>query len=137
MSIDIMTKKKDVEAIAQKYRLDLVVLFGSQASGRTHQKSDVDIGYTSPQFIELDTRFDIINEFRDILKRDDIEFVDLSRISPVMKKIIADEGVVLYEREPGMFVSFQMYAFKLYVETKLLRELRYQSLKHFVYGTSR
>ena len=136
MNTDIKEKSKEIGEIARKYGLDMVVLFGSQATGRTHSKSDVDIGYTAPQSLELDVRFKITNEFSRLLQRDDVEFVDLRRISPVMKKIIADEGVALYERIPGMFALFRMYAFKLYVETKALRELRYRSLEHFAYGTA-
>jgi len=137
MNIDIQAKKKEIAKIAEKYGLDMVVLFGSQATGNTHPKSDVDIGYTSPTQLELSTRFKIEIELSKLLGREDIEFVDLRRISPVMKKIIADEGILLYQRVLGMFVIFKMYAFKLYVETRPLRELRYQSLRHFVYGTSR
>jgi len=133
----IVAKKKEIGEIAQKYGLDLVVLFGSQATGRTHPKSDVDIGYTAPKSLEFKTQVEILAELFRVLDRDDVEFVNLQRVSPVMKKIVADEGVLLYEREAGSFQFFCMYAFKLYVETSVLRELRYQSLKSFVYGTSR
>ncbi len=136
MNTHIKAKSKEISEIAKRYGLDMVVLFGSQATGRTHPKSDVDIGYTAPQTLGFKARFEITNEISSLLQRDDVEFVDLRRISPVMKKIIADEGIALYERIPGMFVLFRMYAFKLYVETKALRELRYRSLEHFAYGTA-
>ena len=49
MNMDIMTKKNEMAEIAEKYGLDFIVLFGSQATGRTHPKSDVDIGlHSSP-----------------------------------------------------------------------------------------
>lgn len=130
-------KQEEIAKIAKNYDLDMVVLFGSQATGRTHPKSDIDIGYTSQMRLELDTRFKIETEISVLLHRGDIEFVDLRRISPVMKQIIADEGILLYEIRPGTFEAFCMYAFKLYVETKPLRELRYLSLRNFTYGTSR
>lgn len=135
--MNIKIKKEELTKIAEKYGLNLLVLFGSQATGKTHPKSDVDIGYTANGQLELNTRFEIGKDISRVLERDDIELVDLQRISPLMKKIVADEGVLLYEREPGMFELFCIYAFKLYVETKPLRELRYQSLKNFIYGTSR
>ncbi len=137
MNVEITTKKKEIAEIAHKYDLDMVVLFGSQATGRTHPKSDIDIGYTSSQSIELDTRFEVGNDISKLLSRDDIELVDLRRVSPLMKKIVSDEGIVLYEQRPGMFIAFCIYAFKLYVETEFLRQLRYESLKHFIYGTPR
>lgn len=129
--------KPDFKKIAEKYGIDMLVLFGSQATGKTHPKSDVDIGYVSSESFELNTLFKIENDLSLLLQRDDVEVVNLRRISPVMKKIIADEGVLLYEKKPGTFIGYRMYAFKLYVETKPLRELRYQSLRRFAYGTSR
>jgi predicted nucleotidyltransferase len=134
--MEIKTKSKEIGEIAQRYSLDLVVLFGSQATGRTHPRSDVDLGYTAPQLLDLTARFKIETDITQLLGRTDIEFVDLQRVSPTMKKIVADEGIVLYERLPGTFVSFCVYAFKLYVETRSLRESRYQSLRHFIYGTA-
>ncbi|OHA23268.1 MAG: hypothetical protein A3G52_00680 [Candidatus Taylorbacteria bacterium RIFCSPLOWO2_12_FULL_43_20] len=126
--------KQRIADLAQKYGLDLVVLFGSQATGRTHPKSDVDIGYLSDQALDYQKEFAIQEDLFRLFRRTDVELVNLSRISPVMKKLVSDEGVVLYEREPGLFARFSMYAFKLFVETKKIRELRYQSLKDFIYA---
>ena len=136
MNTEIKTRSKEIGEIARKYGLDLVVLFGSQATGRTHPKSDVDIGYTASQRLALETQFKIETDISRLLGRGDIEFVDLRRVSPTMKKIVADEGVALYERLPGTFVSFCVYAFKLHVETKSLRGSRYQSLRNFIYGAA-
>ncbi len=136
MNMEIKKKSKEIGEIAEKYGLDLVVLFGSQATGRTHSRSDVDIGYTAPQLLDLDTRFKIETDISRLLGRADVEFVDLQRVPPTMKKIIADEGVVLYERRPETFTAFCAYAFKLYVENAPLRESRYQSLRNFIYGTA-
>lgn len=127
-------QKNSVINIAKEYELDLLVLFGSQATGKIHSKSDVDFGFISSKNIDIDNRFKIENDLGKIFKRKDIELVDMRRISPLMKKIISDEGVLLYQSIPGLFVRFNMYAFKLYIETKPLRELRYQSLKRFAYG---
>jgi len=135
--MNLKIKKEELVKIAEKYGLNLLVLFGSQATNKTHPKSDVDIGYTANEQLKLDIRFEIEREISKVLGRNDVELVDLQRISPLMKKIIAEEGVVLYEREAGMFELFCIYAFKLYVETRYLRELRYQSLIDFTYGTSR
>ena len=135
--MDLDTLKPELKKIAEKYGIDMLVLFGSQVTGKTHPKSDVDIGYTSADNIEFSTKCKIMDEISDFLKREDIELVNLNSISPVMKNIIADEGVLLYERIVGMFILCKMDAFKIYVETKTLRDLRYQSLRNFIYGTSR
>ena len=135
--MDLEVIKQKIAEIVKKYNLDLVVLFGSQATGNIHSKSDVDIGYVSPKHLDFTTRFEIVTDLHSVFEREDVELVNLRMISPLMKKIIADEGILLYERTQGMFVQFRMYAFKLYVETKPLRELRYQSLRRFAYGKTK
>lgn len=129
--------KPRLKSIAEKYGIDMLVLFGSQANGKTHPKSDVDIGYTAGEHFDFSEQLSVLGEIQEVLKREDVEFVNMRRVSPLMKKVMADEGVLLYEQVPGTFISFKIYAFKLYIETKFLRDLRYQSLKKFVYGTSR
>ena len=34
--------REKIKSVAQKYDLEFVVLFGSQATGQTHSKSDID-----------------------------------------------------------------------------------------------
>lgn len=132
--MDIKALKSQIASVAKKHQLDMVVLFGSQATGKTHPKSDVDIGFTASRSMELKELFGIEIDICKALGREDVEFVNLEKISPTMKKVIGDDGILLYEKFPGSFILFKLYAFKLYVETKFLRDLRYQSLQKFIYG---
>ncbi|HDK81390.1 MAG TPA: nucleotidyltransferase domain-containing protein, partial [Nitrospirae bacterium] len=50
---NIAKTKPEVRKIAEKYRLPLVLLFGSQVSGRTHPQSDVDIAFLSEKRMSL------------------------------------------------------------------------------------
>lgn len=43
-SFDMEQAKKVAETVAKKHGLSFVALFGSQATGRVHEKSDIDIG---------------------------------------------------------------------------------------------
>jgi len=43
--------REKIEKIAKKYNLELMVLFGSQATGQTHSRSDVDLGVISKRLI--------------------------------------------------------------------------------------
>ena len=131
--MEIEAIKPQIAEIARKHKLDLVVLFGSQARGKTHPKSDVDIGYIGPKSFDMNASFKAEGEISHLLKREDVEFVNLRRVSPLMKKVVCDEGAVLYERESGVFTLFKLYALKMYAETKPLRALRYESLKRFIY----
>ena len=115
-----------------KNGLQLLVLFGSQASGKTHPKSDTDIGFVSARKKNLLETIALQSDMSRVFAIRDIDLVDLRTVSPLFLKNITDFGVVLYEEYPGFFAELRMYAFKLFVETKPLRALRAASLERFL-----
>lgn len=118
--MNIEAIKPKIKEIAEKYNLDIVVLFGSQATGRTHSKSDVDIGVISRN------KFDILKLMVDMDKgfnRYDVTVVDLSRASPTLMRAIVVDGKLLYEREEDMFLNWKYYAMKVWMDTDWLRAL--------------
>lgn len=124
--------KNKIAEISKKHNLDLVVLFGSQATGQTHKKSDVDVGYLSRRDIDYREAYDVTVELARIFKNPDVEFVNMRNISPELKKQVADQGVVLFEENSNMFDMFSMYANRLYMETKPLRVYRESYIKNFL-----
>lgn len=117
---------------AEKYELQLLVLFGSQASGKTHPKSDTDIGFVSVRKKNLLEMIAMQRDMSQTFAIRDLDLVDLRTVSPLFLKNITDSGVILYEDRPGFFAELRMYAFKLFVETKPLRALRAASLERFL-----
>jgi predicted nucleotidyltransferase len=114
--------------------LRLAVLFGSVASGKAHGKSDVDIGFL------FDGPVDIValtNEVSRLLRRDEVDVVDLGPASPLLKFHAAKGGVVLYEREPGLFMQFYSLSYRMYVDAKKLRDARDRSIERFLQSGGR
>lgn len=126
--------KEKIVGIAKRHNLTLMVLFGSQATGHTHKKSDVDVGYLADREINYQGNYDISLELAQIFKNPDVELVSLNNISPELKKQVADTGIVLYEDNVSIFDQFKISAFKLYVESKPLREFRATSIKKFIFA---
>lgn len=118
--MDIKALQPKIATIAQKYSLDMVVLFGSQATGRIHPKSDVDIAVTSKVPMN---RARLALEFDEIFERDDIEVINLSLASPTLMREIVYHGISLYESHPDAFFRWKLYAIKIWMETAWLREL--------------
>ncbi len=124
--------QKLLREFSEKNGLQLLVLFGSQASGKTHPKSDTDIGFVSARKKNLLETIDMQRDMSQACAIRDLDLVDLRAVSPLFLKNITDSGVVLYEERPGIFSELRMYAFKLFVETKPLRALRAASLERFL-----
>lgn len=132
MGLSVETIKPIVKRLAQGFGLSLVALFGSQASGKTHKKSDVDIAFLSDEKMGL---YDIAKmqiEFEQILKIGKIELVDLRNAPPLLLKEIAKNSVLLYERDALALACFKIHAFKRYMESKKLLTLRATALNRFI-----
>jgi len=132
MEINDILKGKVAE-VAQKHNLSCVVLFGSQATGRTHALSDTDIAFMAERDVDYREQLNILTELGNSLNIVNLECVNMRRVSPLLMKQIADKGKLLYEDRRGRFVNFKVLAFKLYVETAPLRRLREQYLNRFIH----
>lgn len=127
--------KEKTREVAIKYSLSFVVLFGSQATGRIHKKSDIDIAVIRKQPISFDERLKIIGDFSDIFEREDVEVVDLAPASPTLMYAVVRDGKLLYEKNENDFLNWKLYAIKIWMETAWLRELSRKSLLNWAKNT--
>jgi predicted nucleotidyltransferase len=129
--IDNFDSRK-IKQFAEKHGLNLVVLFGSRARGEERKGSDTDIAVFAGKKKDVREISEMQIEFSETFHIKDIELVDISGKAPLFLKQVSDDGKVLYERKPGIFDEFQIYAFKRYVEAKPLFALRKQFTEDFI-----
>lgn len=85
---------EEIRALAEKYNVSKVVLFGSRARGDFHKKSDIDLAVYGGDFVRFS--LDADEETYTLLKYD---FVDMGGyVQPELLESIRNEGVVLYEK---------------------------------------
>ncbi|HBV01535.1 MAG TPA: hypothetical protein DEF00_04085 [Candidatus Taylorbacteria bacterium] len=123
--IDFESKKDAIAEIAKKNNLNFVVLFGSQATGRVHEKSDIDIAVLGSKEVD---RVKVGCEFDEVFGRNDIEVVVLNNASPTMMYVVARDGKVLYEDSAGRYISWKLFAMREWRDTAWLRALRDRKL---------
>ncbi len=141
-----MIRDKDIfvsnlQKLAGKYSFSLVVLFGSQASGRTHPQSDLDLAILPETQMSTEREYKIAQEISSFSGFKDVDVVNLKNASPSLLKNIIKNGKVLYEKQPGIFSLERMRAFKLFVEARPLRILRDRRIidflgKHLTWSTN-
>jgi len=125
-------QKQSIATLARKHGLSLVVLFGSQATGKTHKESDVDIGVIAGEHFDYREAYAVEGELAPILKRRDAEVVNLRRVSPLLLMRAVQKGKVLHEEHPGTLVRLKVAALRRYVETAPLRRMEAPRLEHFL-----
>lgn len=109
--------------------LELLVLFGSAARGRSRQASDVDVAIQSSGTADLDAAFIALAPR---LRSSRLDLVDLRRAGPLLAFEVARSGHILFERSPGLFRTFQSLAARRYADTRKLRDAQKRSLQVFL-----
>jgi uncharacterized protein len=114
MEITVKQKQK-IKEVAGKYRLKLVLLFGSQATGKIHNESDFDIAYFPEKNLSFDEEIDINFQFTLIFPQKDcrVDTVDIKHANPLLIFRISKENILLYGSRED-FMKFKLRAFKMY-----------------------
>ncbi len=123
--INIDDIKPNIKKLAEQYGLSFVVLFGSQATGALHPKSDIDIAILSKNHVDM---LSLTMDFYKLFKREDVEVVNLSTASPTLLYVVVRDGKLLFENEQGAFLKWKLYAIWVWLDTMWLRRLRDQKL---------
>jgi predicted nucleotidyltransferase len=120
---DLEKIKPKIAKIAEKYELKLVVLYGSQATGKAKLNSDIDIAILGERRIDFDKHIELINEFTDLFNTDEIDVKLLHNTNPLFRYEVMRDGILLYGSDYD-FVSFKAYAFRDYMDSGDLFRLK-------------
>ena len=128
--MDMEKIKPKIAELAEKYGLSLVLLFGSQVTGKAHAKSDVDIAFLSDNPLDLMQESALSVSLMQIFKTNFVDIVSLRNASPLLQKEIVNSAIVAYESRKSLFNEFVINAIKKYFETKPLFNLRSEYLDY-------
>ena len=113
----IIHMNKDLlDKLVNKYKITLIVLFGSYADGKVRDDSDIDIGIYLEDKIGVKEETNLIEDMVHAFKRDNIDLVILNTASPVLRFEVVRNGKLLFERTPGDFLQFKLLSMKRYWE---------------------
>ena len=115
--------KKKIALLAKNYNLSLVVLFGSQASGKTHKESDVDVAYLSLAKLSFDDEARLNADLTEVFRNDAVSLVNFKTAPPLLLKQIVTNAQVLYERESHLFTEMLLYSLRAYDDAKGIFDL--------------
>jgi len=123
MKVNIKETKSQVEEIAKRHNLKLVILYGSQATGKDGEKSDIDIAVLGIEPVRFEEEVDLINEFTDLFKTDDIDVKSLHGAGPLFRYQVMRDGLLLYGDRYD-YDSFKAYAFRDFCDSQDLFRLK-------------
>lgn len=119
----------NLKEIASKYDLSLLVYFGSYARREEYDpvRSDIDIAFVSRRDLKIQELNQLLSSLIVLHRKSDIDLVNLKTASGLLKKVVADEGVVLFEDPEGYFMEIYPHLYKSYYETARFRKMRWEA----------
>jgi predicted nucleotidyltransferase len=114
--------KKELKLIGKKYKLSVLVMFGSNVNGRLHKESDLDIGFFTVRKVDEEKLFlDLMKLF----KRADIDLVNLyTHHSPILRFNVLHNGKLLYEARKGLKSNLEWKSYFDYVDFQKYYDMR-------------
>ena len=118
--------------LADKYQLDLILMFGSRLTGNIHPESDIDIAVHGRQIFSETEKIQLIYELCNIFHTDDIDLVSLRTASPFLKKEVLKNYKILLQRDAMLLYQLELANIYEMKELEILDQIRREQLEEFV-----
>jgi len=126
--MNLKINKGKIKEIAQKYNLEMVLLFGSQVNGRTKPDSDIDIAYSAQKLLSTDEKIGLNNELCDLFHKDIVDQVDIRNANPLLLHEISTNSQLLFGKEID-YIKFRTRAFRVFIDSESLFKLKESLIK--------
>lgn len=107
-----------LKEIANKFSLDLLILFGSRAKGNNKKNSDFDLAFWKKSDFHIEDEINIFDEIGDILGEKPFDLVNLEKNhNVILRQQIFQYGKCLYESQKRLFEKEKEYAYFDYIDS--------------------
>jgi predicted nucleotidyltransferase len=103
-----------LEQVAQRHGVRLLLAFGSQATGRTHSASDLDLAVLVDP-AERSDWLDLMADLQEVFPGREVDLAWLNRADPLFAWRIFAHAELLFG-DPADFAARKAYAWRRYVE---------------------
>jgi predicted nucleotidyltransferase len=124
--------------VCERFDVMFVVMFGSRTKGVARPDSDMDMGVwlrTAP--ISAERELDLIRALVLATHEGNLDVIVLNHADPLLGYHVVRDGVLLYERESGIFDRYRLWAWKRYLDTEKFRRLESEYVSAFLVGEIR
>jgi predicted nucleotidyltransferase len=123
---------KPLKDLATKYKLSLILLFGSHVYGDVNTESDMDIAIYGKKVLSEADKIDLTYEFSKIFHKDKIDVVDIKTSPPLLKKEIFKDYKILYQRNRTLVRQLELVSLFEFRESEILYQIRHERLQEFI-----
>jgi predicted nucleotidyltransferase len=120
-----------IGAWCEEKPIRLCLLFGSQATGKAHAKSDVDIALWPAEPVSTQQRLRWLMELEMALERDVSLVIVTPQLNPVLGFEMVKNGRVLHEAETDLWRRERSRLWHAYVDSRPFRRAARRQLQQF------
>jgi len=122
----------DLETIAERHGILLVLRFGSSVSGKTHARSDVDIAVLLNRAkLSFQEHADLLHDFQQLFPEQEMDLALINHADPLFLKRITDDCQVLFGPVEQL-QRLKIYAFKRYQDHRKYFAMERQHAARFL-----
>lgn len=122
-----------VRCVSKRREIEAVYIFGSIASGRARNNSDVDIAVLvnpkSSRLKAVDYRLSLASDIGMTVGRMDIDLIVLNDAPTVLAHQVLSKGKLVFQRSAAARIRFQVRTVNTYLDTEPMRALYRRYLK--------
>jgi predicted nucleotidyltransferase len=103
-TLDVCFDLEALQTVLREHPIRLAILFGSQATETTHERSDIDIAVEFDHHQPADPNYNDVflglsADISDALESDEVDLVDLQTVQPQLAAAIFANGVLIVGEE--------------------------------------
>ena len=125
--VNVEEVKPRIAELAAKHKISMVVLFGSQVSGRFHEESDIDIAVMPERPAKFDS-MELWSDLAQTFHTDRIDIINLKSSDPLLAWNVARGGKLLFAPSSDDWNLFRIRAMKEYDDVRRFDKLRRRAL---------
>jgi predicted nucleotidyltransferase len=130
------TMRADVSTIARKFGVVLALQFGSSVTGKTHERSDVDIAVLLERpDISFQEHADLLDDLHQLFPGKEVDLAMINHADPLFLKKIIDDCQILFGSAQRL-QRLRIYAFKRYQDHRKYFEMERQYAAKYVASAS-
>lgn len=120
--------KKNINEIAKKFKLKLILIFGSYAKNTFNKESDLDIAVLADCRLNFKEYKELYSELSIIFSYN-IDLTFLREADPLLMKQVIENCQLIYEDKKNRFSEYRVYAYKRYMDHKKFFDLEEKYIK--------
>ncbi len=130
--VDCPEPFRPVQAWCESQPVRLCVLFGSQATGKTHAHSDVDLAVWPSEPLASTQKLQWVTDLTRLVGSEVSLVIVSPELDPVLGFEIVKNGRLLFQREPELWLKERSRLWHAYNDSLPFRRGAYKRLQQFI-----